>query len=318
MTRACVLFAVAVVVVAPRAGGVVGAAERRNGQSQAALSPLTSPPDVVAALAFAEGSTWAPDGSLFVSDIGKQRITRVLPTGPLTIFREASNLANGMLIACEGGEYERTWAKASGTPRVTRTNLRAGAVEVLAASGGPITLHGPNDFTMDSRGRLYFTNFQGRGVYRIDPQGAVTQLLNAATVNRPNGIQVSPDGATLYLVETGVGAEPRRFVRRYRITDSGRLERVGIVQNFFAADGMSIDVDGNLYVSGAAEDRRTGGTADVGVYVITPGGAQKAFYPVRASFTANNGFGGPDMKTLFIAGDERIFKVRTDVPGLQR
>src|SRR5687768_8929714 len=110
--------------------------------AQVPPSPILFAPDVVAVLAFAEGPTWAADGSLFFSDIANQRIMRVLPGGDVTTFRTNSNVANGLLIdregrlvACEGAPFERPGMKFSGTPRVTRTDLKTGEVEILAASG---------------------------------------------------------------------------------------------------------------------------------------------------------------------------------------
>ena len=58
---------------------------------------------------------------------------------------------------------------------------------------------GPNDVTIDGKGRLYFTDLAGAAVYRIDAPGKVARILAAPDIQRPNGIQVSPDDTTLYL-----------------------------------------------------------------------------------------------------------------------
>jgi len=81
---------------------------------------------------------------------------------------------------------------------------------------------------------------------------------------------------------------------------------------------MSIDVQGNLYVSGRKEAEYPGAPARIGVFVIAPDGSERGFYPVPANFTANYGFGGADMKTLYIAAENTIFSVRTDISGLPR
>lgn len=281
--------------------------------------------DVVTVVSYTEGPAVAPDGSLYFTDLVSQRILRVGPDGALSTYRENSNNANGMvfdrqgrLVTCEGAPVERPGVHWSGRPRVTRTDLSTGHVEVLAESGGNLKLVGPNDVTVDGRGTIYFTDFPGHGVYRIDGPGKVTQLLNSKTVNRPNGIQVSPDDATLYVIETGVGTEPRRLVRAYRIHPDGSLERDRILHGFYTADGMSVDVQGNLYVSGRKEPGFAGGPWRSGVFVIAPDGSERGFYPVPVDFTPNNAFGGPDMKTLFVVGGHLVFRVRTDIPGLPR
>jgi gluconolactonase len=281
--------------------------------------------EVVTMLAFTEGPAQAPDGTLYFTDLPSQRILRIGRDGMQSTYRENSNLANGLLfdrdgrlVACEGGVFTRPGLDFKGRPRVTRTDMTSGRIEVLAESGNGITLVGPNDLTMDSRGTIYFTDFPGSGVYRVDAPGKVTQLLNPQTVNRPNGIQISPDDSTMYLVETGVGSEPRRMVRSYRIRPDGSLERQRVHHEFYTADGMSIDVQGNLYVSGGKEWEFAGARPRTGVFVVAPDGKERAFYPVPSNVTANNGFGGPDMKTLFIAGGDMIFRVRTETAGLPR
>jgi gluconolactonase len=47
---------------------------------------------------------------------------------------------------------------------VTRTDLRTGAVEILADTFEGKPLVGPNDVTIDSKGRLYFTGLNGAAV----------------------------------------------------------------------------------------------------------------------------------------------------------
>ena len=88
------------------------------------------------------------DGNLYFTDIINQRIIKLGVDGVLSVFRESSNAANGVLIdpqgrliACEGAAFERPGVKVTGTPRVTRTDLRTGEVEVLADGyeGKPFT-----------------------------------------------------------------------------------------------------------------------------------------------------------------------------------
>src|SRR2546425_10048036 len=125
-------------------------------------------PEVATAVAFTEGPTVDRDGSVYFSEMVFQRIMKLSPSGELTVFRERSNNANGLLIdpqgrliACEGAESARTGVTVKFKPQITRTDLRTGRIEVLADSyqGKPVV--GPNDVTIDGEGRLYFTDLTG-------------------------------------------------------------------------------------------------------------------------------------------------------------
>ena len=179
--------------------------------------------------------------------------------GCLPRYREQSNAANGLLIdpegrlvACEGGEFRRSEAVVKGKPRVTRTDLRTGKLEVLADDGQGVTLKGPNDVTIDGRGRLYFTDMAGAAVYRIDAPGKVARILAAPEIQRPNGIQISPDDKTLYLVEANQAEGGARMIRAFDLQPDGTVRNMRVHYNFYpgrSADGMSIDTQGNLYAS---------------------------------------------------------------------
>lgn len=207
---------------------------------------------------------------------------------------------------------------------MTRTTLDTGAIEVLADSYAGRPLVGPDAVTIDSKGRLYFTEPYGGHVYRIDAPGQVVRILEAHAVRSPNGIQISPDDRTLYLVESGRGPTDRREIRAFDLAPDGSVSNPRTHYNFFpgrSADGLSIDVDGNIYASaGLNEVRGTSETLDTrtGVYVISPAGRLLRFIPIAEDLISNNGFGGPDMKTPFITAGKTLFKARTGVAGLPR
>jgi gluconolactonase len=287
--------------------------------------------EVATTVAFTEGPTVAADGSVYFTDIITQRIMKLGADGVLSVFRERSNAANGLLIdpqgrliACEGAEFTRPGVKVSGIPRVTRTDLATGAVEVLAERVDGRPLVGPNDITIDSKGRLYFTELNGSAVYRIDAPGRVVRILAAPDVQRPNGIQVSPDDRTLYLVEANGAEGGARLIRRYDLQPDGTVRNMRVHYDFSpgrSADGMSIDSQGNLYASAGMNQLR--GTAETlatktGVYVISPQGTLVKFIPIPEDYITNNAFGGTDMRTLYVTAGKTLYKLRTDVPGLPR
>jgi gluconolactonase len=297
---------------------------------------LTSPliaqvPEVATTVAFTEGPTVDRNGNVYFTDIITQRILKLSADGVLSIFRENSNVANGLLIdpqgrliACEGAAFERPGVKLKGTPKVTRTELATGRVEVLADSFDGTPLVGPNDVTIDGQGRLYFTELNGAAVYRIDGPGKVARILAAPDVRSPNGIQISPDDRTLYLIESNQAQGGPRLIRRYDLQPDGTVRNMRVHYDFSpgrSGDGMSIDTQGNLYVSAGMNQLR--GTSETlatktGVYVISPDGKLLKMFPIAEDFITNNAFGGSDMKTLYVTAGKTLYKLRTDIAGLPR
>jgi gluconolactonase len=78
-------------------------------------------------------------------------------------------------------------------------------------------------------------------------------------------------------------------------------------------DGMSVDVEGNLYA--AAGSRITGNT---GIHVISPEGKLIKVISIPEDPITNDAFGGPDMKTLYVTAGKTLYKVRTEIRGLPR
>lgn len=279
--------------------------------------------EIATTVAFTEGPTVDRDGNVYFTEITSRRIMKLGADGVLSTFRENSNAANGLLIDAEG-RLVACEAGAGGRPRVTRTDLRTGAVETLADAweGKPFT--GPNDVTVDGKGRLYFTDLPGGAVYRIDGPGSSARILASPEIQRPNGIQISPDDRRLYLVEANQAEGGARMIRVYDLDAAGIPRNMRVHYNFApgrSADGMSIDTQGNLYASAGLHRRRgTSETLDTkcGVHVISPEGKLRKFIPIPEDTITNNAFGGPDMKTLYITAGKTLFKVRTDIPGLPR
>ena len=287
--------------------------------------------EIAAQLSFTEGPAVARDGAVYFTDIINQRIMKLGSDGVVSTYREHSNLANGLLIdpqgrliACEGAPFARAGFQAKGIPRVSRTDLATGKMEILADSHQGKPFVGPNDVTIDGKGRLYFTDLQGAAVYRIDAPGKLSRIISAPQIQRPNGIQVAPDDKTLYLIEANGDQGGARMIRAYDLTPDGAVKNMRVHYNFYpgrSADGMSIDSQGNLYASAGLHDRRgTSETLDTkcGVYVISPQGKLLKFIPIPEDTITNNAFGGPDMKTLYITAGKTLYKVRTSVAGLPR
>ena len=287
--------------------------------------------EIATMVAFTEGPAVDREGNVYFTDIINQRIMKLSTDAVLSTYRENSNAANGLLIdpqgrliACEGATFERPGVKVTGKPRLTRTDLKTGEIEVLADSHEGKPLIGPNDVTIDGKGRLYFTELNGAAVYRVDGPGKLARILAAPDIQRPNGIQVSPDDRRLYLVESNQAQDGARLIRSYDLQPDGTVRNMRVLYDFApgrGADGMSIDTQGNLYASaGMNQLRGTSETLDTkaGVYVISPEGKLLRFIPIAEDLITNNAFGGPDMKTLYVTAGKTLYKVRTDIAGLPR
>jgi len=161
-------------------------------------------------------------------------------------------------------------------------------------------------------------------VYRIDAPRQIARILTAPDVQRPNGIQISPDDRILYLVEANGAAGGARLIRAYDLQPDGTVRNMRVPYDFYpgrSADGMSIDTEGNLYAAaGLHATRGTAETLDTkcGVYVISPQGKLLKFIPVPEDYITNTAFGGPDMKTLYITAGKTLYRMRNDIAGLPR
>jgi len=274
---------------------------------------------VLADVSFTEGPTVDAEGNVYFTDLRSHRIYKYTHGKGVTTFREESNGANGMvfddqgrLIVCESGEK----------PRITRTDIETGKIEILAEGG---ELKAPNDVTFDGKGRIYFTDPEGKAIYRIDPDGRLSRILSAPLLELPNGIIISPDDKTLYYVESNMLKEGgARMIRAFDLADDGTVSNMRVFHNFYpgrSADGISVDSKGNIYA--AAGLNRTRGTYETldtkpGIHVFSPEGDLLKYYPISEDTVTNCAFGGADMKTLYVTAGKTLFSIRVDTEGTRR
>jgi gluconolactonase len=290
--------------------------------------------------AFLEGPTMGPDGKIYFTNIPASQILVYDPgAGAVSVFRGDANAANGMLFApdgrlivCEGGVLTGT-ATATGKGRVVAIDVGSGAVEVLADAYMGQDLQPPNDLALDAQGRVYFTArpnatdatdaAQGtvNAVYRIDPDGTVTQLLGWPDVDKPNGIVTAPDDSKLYLLEAHGGAGKKRQLQAYDLDAGGNIANPQVLYDFYpgrSGDGMAIDAQGNLYVAAGLHNLRS--TSETlatkpGIHVISPQGQLLAFRETPLDLVTNCRFAGEDLRTLYVTAGNQLLRVPTVNPG---
>ena len=208
----------------------------------------------------------------------------------------------------------------------------APVLDVIASEYKGKGLQSLNDLEIDSGGRIYFTSrtsdpdpesMNKRSVYRVDPDGTIHQLLTEPQVDMPNGIVLSPDEKTLYLIEAHSGQNHNRNILAFDLQEDGTLSHRRVLYDFYpgrSGDGMCIDKEGNLYVAAGLHHRR--GTAETldtrpGIHVISPEGRLLAFRETPEDTVTNCTFGGEDLKTLYITCGSYLLEMRTMIPGKQ-
>lgn len=255
---------------------------------------------------FTEGPIWHPDGYIIFSDIPANTIY-ALKDGEKEVYRRPSGGSNGLtfdahgrLVACEHGNRRVS---------LTREN---GEVDTLAGEYKGKRLNSPNDLVVRSDGSVYFTDppygvqaekreLDFQGVYRITPDGKL-QLLVKDFI-KPNGLAFSPDEKVLYIADT-----EKSWVRAFDVQDDGSLTDGRVFARApegqqMRPDGMKVDVEGNLYVTGVG-----------GVWVYSPEGVRTEVIETEQR-PANCAFGGEDGKTFYITARSSVYTVRLKNPG---
>ena len=187
------------------------------GQAQDAPSVVDSEVTSVNELVFTEGPAYHRDGSVFYTDIQNNRIMRLSPGAAIAdTFLRPSGRANGLmfdskgfLVACQGNEKGGL-----GGRRIVRIDPISKEQTVIVDNYQGGRFNSPNDLCIDKSGRIYFTDpyyspdrsmleLDGvEGVYRVNSDGTgLVQVLDNKIVARPNGIAISQDEKTLYVVD---------------------------------------------------------------------------------------------------------------------
>lgn len=285
--------------------------------------------------AFGEGVVAAKDGTIYVDDLlPPGTLFRYDPkTGETTKVMDTSNLANGLYVDKNGDLLINA---ANG---IYRRNLKTGAMTLLVDKYQGKPLIGPNDLTMDSKGRIYFTDARfnqaeepqlPNAIYRLDPDGKLTQL--NTDLMRPNGIEVSPDGKKLYVADSAaprlkpnnIGPAADKFgitkggVIAYDIKPDGSIANGKVIYKSEAVmpDGMTMDTKGTLYIAAHDKPNREIIAIDSTGKVV-----QKFPLPDETSLTVQLGFGrGKDAGSLYLStgGPWGLWRIKTTRTGFYR
>jgi gluconolactonase len=279
-----------------------------------------------------EGPAWHPQLGVLTS--GNGHVCQLDRNGKSKIYRAEAG-TNGLLFDAKG----RLLACEPKLRRVTRTELD-GKITVLAERYEGKRFNEPNDLTVDSEGRIYFSDpcygphdrleirdEQGRtveGVYRIDPDGKVARVIGHE-VERANGVLVSADDRYLYVADNNNNtAGGARKLWRFDLRKDGTVDHASrkLIYDWGTGrgpDGVKQDRQGRLFVAAGLNKPNPPFEPDAekkgGIYVLSPEGRLLTFLPVPRDEVTNCAFGGDDLRTLYITAGGTVYSIRTSAPG---
>jgi gluconolactonase len=296
---------------------------------------------VAEGLGFPEGQVALADGSVLVVELSAGTVRRVAPGGVSEVVATTHGSPNGAQIGPDGAAYVCNNGGAGLnpgdpiTPCIQRVDLDTGAVDVLYTTCDGQPLKSPNDIVFDGTGNFWFSDLgdhregsMARGaVHYASPDGSSIRRA-PASVERANGIGLSPDGDVLYWAETGL-----RQVHRRRIASPGELvPSPGIDLLSFVREGafdpwvllvglpgwqqldsLAVEAAGNVCV---------GTLVDGCVTVISTDGEVERMTPPAAladPLITNICFGGADLQTAYLtcSATGRLLSCRWPRPGLK-
>lgn len=221
------------------------------------MEDVVAPVLVGTGLTLAEGINFDRDGTLYCVDVYGGGIWRRPPGGKLREWVHTGGGPNGSRFGPSGDLFIAD----CGRKAVLRFSTATVQESVYADHCDGRPLRGPNDLCFGPDGTLYFTDPAGSSlaerigaVYAVAPDGSVARI--ATGLAFPNGLMVTPDGATLVVGETFTGV-----LHRYSLDPARRYEELAplatlrpagegnVPTNAAGPDGMAFGADGNLYVA---------------------------------------------------------------------
>lgn len=258
---------------------------------------------------FTEGPAWDGKGGLYFTDIPADTI-RKTDGKTLETFAEESGHCNGLMFDAAGTLYACSMD---------------GAVVAFDADGNKTVIadkhdgkrfNAPNDLVIDRTGGIYFTDPRFRAprdlpqgeeaVYYRSADGEVTRLKTGLDKKAPNGVILSPDEKTLYVIPSMQEEMMSYPVTKPGVIGEGKVfcklkQPEGIDDT--GGDGLSVDTKGNVYI-----------TSQLGVQVFSPEGKLLGVIELPEQ-PANVTFGGPEGKTLYATARKSVYAVPMEAEG---
>src|SRR5712664_1514105 len=295
---------------------------------------------IASGLRFPEGPVAMPDGSVVLVEIERRTLSRVTPDGKIHVIARLGGGPNGAAMGPGGKIYVTNngglkFLERPGKlfPVLQADDYTGGSIQVVDPETGKFetlydrcdgqSLRGPNDLVFDGAGGFWFTDL-GKTRERDTDRGVVYyakadgSLIREAIfpLERPNGVGLSPDERTLYVVET-----PTARCWSFRLSAPGQIEsangpyrgekgRVVVgLGGYQMFDSLAVDAEGHVCVATLI----TGAVSD-----IWPDGGRVAQYVLPDMMVTNVCFGGRDLRTAFatLSMGGRLVSFEWPRPGL--
>jgi gluconolactonase len=250
----------------------------------------------------------AKEGVLVFTDLDAGKQLKLTPPRTVEVLRDGGRCTAG----ADGALYF------AGTGGLQRSQ-GLGAPEPLAdklPDGSPVSV---NDLAISRKGLLYLSNLKapdppGRGGLNV--LGVAAKTISIVWDGRvemglwnPNGVALSPDEKVLYVGISSYDNRATSAVYRFPIRDDGSVDvQAGKAQKWAAVsapDGIAVDQMGNVYF-----------TAGGVIEVWSAEGKRWGTLKVPRGSATNLGFGGADMRTLYVTTNPELYQVKLGVPGL--
>lgn len=294
MTRAFSLFALIVMAASLSAG---------EDQTIPGVGKIGKPVKLHGGFDFTEGPAADAQGNVYFTDIPKEKIYKVDLAGKLSVFVEGSNHANGLMF---NGKGELVACEMDG--QLVAYDIATKKKRTVIDKHDGKRFNAPNDLVVDKQGGIYFTDPvfrapkplpQGKLAVYYTAEGKVTRLID--DLPNPNGVILSVDEKTLYVIPSGQAA-----MMSYPVESPGKIGKGKVfctLKGIGGGDGLTIDTKGNLYI-----------TSGLGLQVFDPSGKPLGIITLP-EVPANVTFGGADFKTLYVTARTSLYTVRTEATG---
>jgi gluconolactonase len=258
---------------------------------------------------FSEGPVWdIQENCLYFTDFQKLHVWKWSEKNGTSLYRENSNRAIGLSMDAHG----RLVSAESAAHGIAYADSQK-SIPIISSFQGK-QLNSPNDVVVSRRGDIFFTDpysdMMGgpkelgfNGVFSADLRGTI-KLVDDALI-RPNGIALSPDESILYVNDT-----KQQSIFAYSLDRDLGAAKIGLfsqVDSSYgegAVDGMKVDIEGNVYVTGPR-----------GIWVIGSDGVPLGILSIPEK-AGNLCFGGRDSKTIYITASSSVYALDAGVPGI--
>lgn len=275
---------------------------RQEQETIPAVGPTGPIKQVASGLQFTEGPAADAEGNLYFSDVRGNTVYRLGIDGSLEPFLENSQGCNGLMVSREG----RIVACQGGAKRIIAIDPESKEIEVIADSFEGEAFDRPNDLVIDRQGGIYFTDPSPGFVYYVDADRNVSRILS--DLPRPNGILLSPEGRTLYVLPSGT-PDVLSYVLESPGTPGEQLVLCQLEQapdtDPRGGDGLTVDDRGILFLTQPSLGA---------VQVVAPNGNTLGFIRTPEN-PSNCAFAGNDYTTLYITARTSVYALPMEARG---